>query len=78
MKFLPVESTDLKAVFYDELLNQLFIKFQRGEVIYVYFDVNKKIYDGLIEADSKGKFFHANIKKQYSYKRLTEDEIKWT
>jgi len=37
----------------------------KGSGIYRYLDVPKEIYDNLLKAESKGKYFFANVKKNY-------------
>jgi len=43
--------------------------FKQGAV-YQYFDVPDAVYQELMRADSKGTFFHANIKNNYRYTKL--------
>ncbi|MCG6117265.1 MAG: KTSC domain-containing protein [Aquimonas sp.] len=45
------------------------IEFIRGAV-YQYSNVPLGIYEGIMMSDSKGKYFHANIKNAYSYMKL--------
>jgi hypothetical protein len=43
--------------------------FKQGAV-YQYFDVPEAVYQEMMRADSKGGFFHANIKNNYRYTKL--------
>lgn len=45
------------------------IVFHSGGV-YQYFDVPESEYHGLIQAGSKGQYFHTNIKDNYRYAKL--------
>ena len=45
------------------------IEFNSGSV-YDYAGVPQGEYDGFMGADSKGKYFHANIKNRYSFVKL--------
>lgn len=56
----PVESSNLASVGYDGTFNVLEVEFKTGD-IYRYFGVPIDVGLGLIDAPSKGKYFHANI-----------------
>jgi hypothetical protein len=59
-----VQSSDLRAVDYD-WSGTLTIAFHSGGV-YEYYHVPPSEYDGLMNASSHGKYFHAYIKNRYS------------
>ena len=46
----------------------LYITFSRGNT-YSYEHVEEDLYERFEEAESHGKFFHKNIKTQYSYRK---------
>jgi len=70
MERIPVESTNLASVGYDPESSTLEIEFRKGG-IYQYFGVSQEIYEGLLNAGSKGKFFHQYIKKAgYPYEKI--------
>ena len=60
-----VDSTLIKSVEYDDITEDLTLTFQDGGV-YVHRDVPRKIYRGLMEAKSKGAYYHKRIKGQYT------------
>ena len=62
MEMNNVQSSNLKSIGYDENQNELYVEFKHGGK-YKYLNVNKRVYDKLLVADSKGKFFDQNIKK---------------
>ena len=63
-------SSNLQDVGYDAPAQILEIGFINGRV-YQYFDVPESVYDGLMSADSHGKYFDAEIKKAgYSYRQV--------
>ena len=64
MNRMPVTSSDLAEVGYDHATMTLEISFHKGGV-YQYFDVPDSAYRELLAAESKGKFFNANIKNNY-------------
>jgi len=66
----PVSSTNLKSVGYDTENMVLEIEFHNGG-IYQYFNVPESKYEGLMKADSHGKYFDAYIKKGgYRFKKI--------
>lgn len=62
MERQPVSSSDLLSVGYEEENQILEIEFIKGG-IYQYYGVSIDIYDGLMNAGSKGSYFNQNIKK---------------
>ena len=58
----PVQSTALASVGYSKRLHVLEIEFTNGAA-YRYADVPRSIYRGLMSAESKARFYHANIKE---------------
>jgi hypothetical protein len=69
MERTPVTSTDIYAIGYDADTQTLEVEFNTGSV-YAYSDVHQGEYDAFIDSGSKGKYFHANIKKRYSFVKL--------
>ncbi len=70
MERIPVQSSNLASVGYDATSSTLEIEFHSGG-IYQYDGVPQEIYDGLLSADSKGKYFHRNIKNAgYPYTKI--------
>jgi hypothetical protein len=69
MERTPVTSSDVRSVGYDADTQTLEIEFNSGG-IYDYYGVPQGEYDSLMNADSKGKYFHANIKNRYSFTKL--------
>ena len=64
IKRVPVESTALATVGYSKKLRALEIEFRNG-AIYRYLDVAPEVYDGLINARSKARFYDDNIRHKY-------------
>lgn len=65
-----VESRNLLAVGFDESQNRLVIEFKKSGT-YQYFGVDKSVFEGLIYAESKGKYFDQYIKKAgYQYSKV--------
>jgi len=67
----PVESSNIASIGYDPVTSTLEIEFHSG-ARYQYFAVPQEIYDGLMNAPSKGAFFHQFIKGiGYQYWRFS-------
>lgn len=65
-KYKVENSSTILMVSYDNLLNTLDVEFRSGSV-YQYVGVPRSVYVELMEAESVGKFFHANIKKKFDF-----------
>jgi hypothetical protein len=66
MKTTAVESTTLRTVAYDGDHGLLQIEFL-NRAVYQYFNVPAAIYQGLMEAPSKGAYFNHCIRDKYAY-----------
>ena len=64
MEMIPVVSSLLKAVGYDPEAQELSVEFQKGDT-YVYRGVTQPVHDAMMEAQSVGRFFLVNVKRQY-------------
>ena len=70
MERFPVESSNLASVGYDPESAVLEIEFKSGG-IYEYSGVPQSVYDDLMNAASKGKYFHRYIKNSgYPYSKI--------
>lgn len=68
-ELIAVESSNLAEVGYNGEQKMLFVKFTSG-AIYGYTEVEREVFDQLLSADSKGKFFIANVKNSFNYERV--------
>lgn len=66
---IPVNSSHLSAVDYDITSETLTIEFNDGS-LYEYYNVPHRIYEELINATSKGKFFHNFIRDVYITRKI--------
>jgi hypothetical protein len=64
-----VVSSELRTVGYNADALILEVEFQ-NERVYQYHAVPPPIFESLLTAQSKGRFFNANIRDQYAYTRL--------
>jgi hypothetical protein len=69
MKREPVSSSSLVSVGYDTNRHILEVEFIHGAV-YQYFDVPLSAYQALLNADSRGRYFNANIRENYDYLQI--------
>ncbi|MCC8376737.1 MULTISPECIES: KTSC domain-containing protein [Photorhabdus] len=68
MNRVPVSSSNLHSVGYNQATKTLEIAFRDGG-IYQYYGVPPQIHQGLMNAPSKGRYFHKHIKDVYSYRK---------
>lgn len=61
---VPVQSTALATVGYSKRLRALEIEFRNG-AIYRYLDVAPEVYDALLDAHSKARFYDDNVRRKY-------------
>jgi hypothetical protein len=64
IKRVPVESSALATVGYSKKLRALEIEFRNG-AIYRYLEVPLDVYDALLHAGSKARFYDENIRHRY-------------
>jgi KTSC domain len=69
MRRKSVSSSSVTSVGYDSETRTLEIEFNSGSV-YEYNEVPPEIYQGLMEAPSKGRYFANEIRGQYPSTRL--------
>ena len=73
MSMVPVVSSNIAAVGYDEQARSLTIQF-RGGSVFIYDDVPTELHDQLMAAESPGKFFAANIRDAFDTRSVSSDE----
>lgn len=69
MNYIKVKSNNIDEVAYDQENKVLFVRFKNGGH-YSYENVSKELYEELMKAESKGKFFHANIRAKHKATKL--------
>lgn len=71
MKRTPVESSNVKDIGHDAQERVLEVGFLNGSV-YQYLDVPESIYNGLMQAESKGAYLDEHVKKAgYKYRQVS-------
>lgn len=69
MEKIPVTSSNVESIGYDEDSSTLEVEFKNGTT-YQYFDVPANIFAGLRDASSVGGYLAANIKGTYRYSKV--------
>ncbi|WP_295754652.1 KTSC domain-containing protein [Undibacterium sp.] len=69
MQRIPVSSSNVESVGYDEDSGTLEVEFKNG-TLYQYFDVPSNIYNSLMSASSVGGFLASSIKGSYRYSKV--------
>jgi KTSC domain-containing protein len=69
MHRVPIASRTIKAIAFDPRTHTLEIEFFSGH-IYDFADVPQHVYDELMHAPSKAKYFHEHIREHYTFVRL--------
>jgi hypothetical protein len=62
-----VESSSIEAIGYDSASAELHVRFRSGHT-YVYTDVPRTAYDGLMTAESIGRYFTHFIRPMYDWR----------
>lgn len=65
MQMIPVSSSAIKAIGYDEKSHRMGINFTHDFTIYIFCNVPLHIFEGLLNASSKGRYYNKYIKDRY-------------
>jgi hypothetical protein len=65
-----VQSSAIEQVSYNGAEHALYATFRDTGRTYVYEEVPEEIYDGLIFADSLGRYFNAHIRDHFPYREV--------
>lgn len=68
---IPVESSNIRAVGYEPTTKKLFVRFQNG-TLYEYADVPEQTFNEFNDAHSKGKYFSASIRNNFTSTKIEE------
>lgn len=70
MERQSVQSSNLASIGYDAESEILEVEFNHGG-IYEYLDVPSDVYEELMDADSHGVYFSANIRNNYTTRKVS-------
>jgi hypothetical protein len=65
-----VQSSALEEVSYDEREHTLCATFRETGRTYLYQEVPRELYDGLIFADSLGRYFNSHIRDHFPFREI--------
>ena len=65
-EMIYVDSSNVEAIGYDNDSQELHVQFVGGH-LYVYSDVPREVFDGLMYAPSKGSFLNREVKGVYQF-----------
>ncbi len=68
-KMIPVASSNIESIGYDEQNEQVYVRFLNGS-FYVYKGVPLHEFENLLYAPSLGAYLHRNYKNVYPYERI--------
>ena len=68
-EMISVSSSNINAIGYDPDSMKLTVEFKSGGT-YEYAGVDPAMYTQFLQAESIGKFFHANIKGQFDHQKV--------
>ena len=71
MRVTAVESTTLLTVSYDDAQELLQLEFC-SRAVYQYFSVPAAVYQSLLDASSKGRYFNRSIRGRFSYRPISD------
>ena len=74
MKMIPIQSSNLRAIGYDQENATLAVEFHSG-VLHHHGGVPAALYVGLMSAPSHGKYYNEHIKGQYPGRRAGETPV---
>ena len=69
MRVATVESTTLATIGYDENLKRLQLEFC-SRAVYLYFGVPAAVFEALLDAPSKGRYFNGTIRGRFPYRQI--------
>jgi len=65
-----VDSSNIEAIGYDSDIQELHVRFLKSGDTYAYYGVEDWVFQELMQADSKGIYFNANIRDKYNCGKL--------
>ena len=73
-KRMTVDSSTISAIeYYDKIKKELVIEFKGGSQ-YLYKEVPEETFEAMKKAESKGIYFHANIKNKFETVKIKGGE----
>jgi lysyl-tRNA synthetase class 2 len=70
MKMINVKSSNVKAIGYDPNMKVLRVEFVHGPSAYEYSGVPLEVFQGFRDASSPGKYFLAEVKDRFDFRKV--------
>lgn len=67
---LNLASCSVDSAGFSHERNSLYVRFQDNDAIYVYHLVPRRVFEDLLEAESKGAFINTSVKPRYPVTKL--------
>lgn len=77
LRRIPVDSSMVSAVGYDDENDILYVEFLDTGNIYAYHNVPLKVFDGMLKSSSIGNYVRNEIISTYAYEKVKKDNLKW-
>ncbi len=61
-----VDSSNIESIGYDDSAQELHVQFLNGG-LYIYHGVPSDVFDGMLNASSKGSFLNRSVKEIYKF-----------
>lgn len=71
IKWKNIESSNLESIGYNSELKTMYISF-KNNTMYKYYKVSESLFDSFSKAESKGKYAHKYIYKNYDYSKIDD------
>ena len=66
-EMIPVDSSSIEAVAYDDEARRLHVRFRESGETYIYLDVDARVFDDLLAAESKGAYLNREVKGRFAF-----------
>ena len=73
VEWVPLESRVITAAAHRADAGQLYLRFQKGK-IYRYFECPRSVYNALLAAESKGRYFAQHIRNGFRCERVYRED----
>jgi hypothetical protein len=74
---IAVDSSMVSAVGYDESTQTLYLEFANTGYIYAYYEVEKDLFEELLQASSIGSYIRNNVLDCYGYSKMNHRNFRW-
>jgi hypothetical protein len=74
-EMIPVTSSNLESIGYNEKTARLFVRFRDGGKVYYYDPTPAVVYLGLLHSRSKGSYLHTQVIPFFRCTRASESDL---